>query len=101
MCLYKVSSDDGSYTVGDFVMETLMLQGSATVENITIGCGHNNEGLFVGAAGLIRLGRGRISFQSQINATSYIYCLVVDRDSNEGDEGVTGGNRCGVVLDLL
>ncbi|MFS8004679.1 putative nepenthesin [Helianthus anomalus] len=78
-----------------------MLQGSATVENITIGCGHNNEGLFIGAVGLIRLGSERISFSSQINATSYSYCLVVDHDSNEGDEGVTSGNLCGVVLDLL
>ncbi|MFS8000056.1 putative nepenthesin [Helianthus anomalus] len=78
-----------------------MLQGSTTVENITIGCRHNNEGLFVGATGLIGLGSGRVSFPSQINATSYSYCLVVDRDSNEGDEGVIDDNRCGVVLYLL
>ncbi|KAJ0439996.1 putative nepenthesin [Helianthus annuus] len=80
-CLYEVSYGDGSYTVGDFVTETLTLQGSTTVENIAIGCGHNNEGLFVGAAGLIGLGGGRLSFPSQINATSYSYCLV-DRDSD-------------------
>ncbi|KAM0031056.1 putative nepenthesin [Helianthus debilis subsp. tardiflorus] len=78
-----------------------MLQGSTTVENIAIGCGHNNEGLFVGAAVLIGLGSGRISFPSQINATSYSYYSVVDHDSNEGDEGVADGNRCGVVLYLL
>ncbi|KVH97577.1 protein ASPARTIC PROTEASE IN GUARD CELL 1 [Cynara cardunculus var. scolymus] len=80
-CLYEVSYGDGSYTVGDFATETVTLEGSTAVKDIAIGCGHNNEGLFVGAAGLIGLGGGRLSFPSQINATSYSYCLV-DRDSD-------------------
>ncbi|KAF2321460.1 hypothetical protein GH714_041055 [Hevea brasiliensis] len=79
-CLYEVSYGDGSYTVGDFVTETITL-GSASVENVAIGCGHNNEGLFVGAAGLLGLGGGSLSFPSQINATSFSYCLT-DRDSD-------------------
>ncbi|KAJ6982225.1 protein ASPARTIC PROTEASE IN GUARD CELL 1-like [Populus alba x Populus x berolinensis] len=78
-CLYEVSYGDGSYTVGDFVTETITL-GSAPVDNVAIGCGHNNEGLFVGAAGLLGLGGGSLSFPSQIKATSFSYCLV-DRDS--------------------
>jgi hypothetical protein len=45
-----------------------------------IGCGHNNEGLFIGAAGLLGLGGGSLSFPSQIITTSFSYCLV-DRDS--------------------
>lgn len=80
-CLYEVSYGDGSYTVGDFATETVTLEGSTAVKDIAIGCGHNNEGLFVGAAGLIGLGGGPLSFPSQINATSYSYCLV-DRDSD-------------------
>ncbi|KAM7468381.1 hypothetical protein LguiB_015943 [Lonicera macranthoides] len=80
-CLYEVSYGDGSYTVGDFVTETISFGDSAVVNDIAIGCGHNNEGLFVGAAGLIGLGGGSLSFPSQINATSYSYCLV-DRDSD-------------------
>ncbi|XP_059655539.1 protein ASPARTIC PROTEASE IN GUARD CELL 1 [Cornus florida] len=80
-CLYEVSYGDGSYTVGDFVTETITFGGSASVNNIAIGCGHNNEGLFVGAAGLIGLGGGSLSFPSQINASSFSYCLV-DRDSD-------------------
>ncbi|THG07467.1 hypothetical protein TEA_010253 [Camellia sinensis var. sinensis] len=80
-CLYEVSYGDGSYTVGDFVTETITFGGSASVNNIAIGCGHNNEGLFVGAAGLIGLGGGPLSFPSQINASSFSYCLV-DRDSD-------------------
>ncbi|KAG8382928.1 hypothetical protein BUALT_Bualt05G0130800 [Buddleja alternifolia] len=80
-CLYEVSYGDGSYTVGDFVTETITFGGSAAVNNVAIGCGHNNEGLFVGAAGLIGLGGGALSFPSQINASSFSYCLV-DRDSD-------------------
>lgn len=79
-CLYEVSYGDGSYTFGDFVTETVSL-GSTTVENVAIGCGHNNEGLFVGAAGLLGLGGGALSFPSQVKSTSFSYCLV-DRDSD-------------------
>ncbi|KAK9091188.1 hypothetical protein Sjap_024365 [Stephania japonica] len=79
-CLYQVSYGDGSYTVGDYVSETLTL-GNAAVDNIAIGCGHDNEGLFVAAAGLLGLGAGSFSFPSQIKTPSFSYCLV-DRDSN-------------------
>ncbi|KAK9105638.1 hypothetical protein Scep_022482 [Stephania cephalantha] len=79
-CLYQVSYGDGSYTVGDYVSETLTL-GTTPVENIAIGCGHDNEGLFVGAAGLLGLGGGALSFPSQTKSPSFSYCLV-DRDSN-------------------
>ncbi|KAB2053308.1 hypothetical protein ERO13_A12G169400v2 [Gossypium hirsutum] len=79
-CVYEVSYGDGSYTVGDFVTETITL-GSDSVNNVAIGCGHNNEGLFVGAGGLLGLGGGPLSFTSQLNASSFSYCLV-DRDSD-------------------
>lgn len=79
-CLYEVSYGDGSYTVGDFATETLTI-GSASVENVAVGCGHSNEGLFVGAAGLLGLGGGLLALPSQLNTTSFSYCLV-DRDSD-------------------
>ncbi|XP_028768686.1 protein ASPARTIC PROTEASE IN GUARD CELL 1 [Neltuma alba] len=79
-CLYEVSYGDGSYTVGDFATETITI-GSSSVRDIAIGCGHNNEGLFVGAAGLLGLGGGSLSFPSQLNTTFFSYCLV-DRDSD-------------------
>ncbi|RAL41536.1 hypothetical protein DM860_010330 [Cuscuta australis] len=79
-CLYQVSYGDGSFTVGDLATETVTFGKSSTVPNVAIGCGHDNEGLFVGAAGLIALGGGSVSLPSQIKASSFSYCLV-DRDS--------------------
>ncbi|GLT44162.1 hypothetical protein SLA2020_180760 [Shorea laevis] len=80
-CLYQVSYGDGSYTVGDFVTETVSFGNSGDIKGIALGCGHDNEGLFVGAAGLLGLGGGRLSLTKQIKATSFSYCLV-DRDSS-------------------
>lgn len=80
VCLYQVSYGDGSFTVGDFVTETVSFGRSGSVPKVAIGCGHDNEGLFVGAGGLLALGGGPLSLPSQIKATSFSYCLV-DRDS--------------------
>ncbi|KAK7839893.1 protein aspartic protease in guard cell 1 [Quercus suber] len=79
-CLYQVSYGDGSFTVGDFVTETLSFGNSGSINTIALGCGHDNEGLFVGAAGLLGLGGGPLSLTSQTKASSFSYCLV-DRDS--------------------
>lgn len=80
VCLYQVSYGDGSFTVGDFVTETVSFGKSGSVPKVAMGCGHDNEGLFVGAGGLLALGGGPLSLPSQIKATSFSYCLV-DRDS--------------------
>lgn len=79
-CLYQVSYGDGSYTVGSFATETVSFGSSGSVPHVAIGCGHDNEGLFVGAAGLLGLGAGQLSLPSQVKATSFSYCLP-DRDS--------------------
>lgn len=81
-CLYQVSYGDGSYTVGNLVTETVSFGTSGSVPKVAIGCGHDNEGLFVGSAGLLGLGGGPLSMPSQIKATSFSYCLV-DRDSRK------------------
>ncbi|ESQ34233.1 hypothetical protein EUTSA_v10009899mg [Eutrema salsugineum] len=100
-CLYEVSYGDGSYTVGDFATETLTI-GSASVENVAVGCGHSNEGLFVGAAGLLGLGGGLLALPSQLNTTSFSYCLV-DRDSDSAStvEFGSGLSRDAVMAPLL
>ncbi|PSR89216.1 Protein ASPARTIC PROTEASE IN GUARD CELL 1 like [Actinidia chinensis var. chinensis] len=79
-CVYQVSYGDGSFTVGDFATETLSFGSSGSVNNVAIGCGRDNEGLFAAAAGLLGLGGGVLSLPSQFKATSFSYCLV-DRDS--------------------
>ena len=80
--MYQVSYGDGSFTVGDFSTETLTFRGSI-LRQVALGCGHDNEGLFVGAAGLLGLGRGPLAFPSQTGAQfskRFSYCLV-DRDA--------------------
>ncbi|KAK2647827.1 hypothetical protein Ddye_015316 [Dipteronia dyeriana] len=79
-CLYQVSYGDGSYTVGSFATETVSFGNSGSVNSVALGCGHDNEGLFVGSAGLLGLGGGALSLTNQIKASSFSYCLV-NRDS--------------------
>ncbi|KAG2315863.1 hypothetical protein Bca52824_018985 [Brassica carinata] len=79
-CLYQVSYGDGSFTERDYATETVTFGNSGKVNDVALGCGHDNEGLFTGAAGLLGLGGGPLSMTNQINATSFSYCLV-DRDS--------------------
>ncbi|CAN0916052.1 Protein ASPARTIC PROTEASE IN GUARD CELL 1 [Linum grandiflorum] len=80
-CLYEVNYGDDSNSTGDFVTETLSF-GSPyrSFPKIALGCGHDNQGYFVGAAGLLGLGGGALSLTSQLKATSFSYCLV-NRDS--------------------
>ncbi|KAL3512277.1 hypothetical protein ACH5RR_024994 [Cinchona calisaya] len=80
-CLYQVSYGDGSYTVGDLATETVSFGNSGSVTSVPLGCGHDNEGLFQGAAGLIGLARTRLSLPGRIKATSFSYCMV-NRDSS-------------------
>ncbi|KAJ6835756.1 putative protein ASPARTIC PROTEASE IN GUARD CELL 2 isoform X1 [Iris pallida] len=85
-CQYQVSYGDGSMTTGDLSLETLTFRGGARVRNVALGCGHDNEGLFVAAAGLLGLGRGPLSFPTQASRGSrfgngFSYCLV-DRTSS-------------------
>ncbi|XP_058090254.1 protein ASPARTIC PROTEASE IN GUARD CELL 2-like [Magnolia sinica] len=77
-CRYEVSYGDGSYTKGTLAFETLTFD-RTTVRNVAIGCGHKNRGLFVGAAGLLGLGGGSMSFVGQLGGQTggtFGYCLV-------------------------
>lgn len=91
-CPYYYWYGDSSNTTGDFALETFTVNltspsGKAEfkrVENVMFGCGHWNRGLFHGAAGLLGLGRGPLSFASQLQSLyghSFSYCLV-DRNSD-------------------
>ncbi|PQQ02877.1 protein ASPARTIC PROTEASE IN GUARD CELL 1 [Prunus yedoensis var. nudiflora] len=91
-CPYFYWYGDSSNTTGEFSLETFTVNltshtGKADfkrVENVMFGCGHWNRGLFHGAAGLLGLGRGPLSFASQLQSLyghSFSYCLV-DRNSD-------------------
>ncbi|PON36480.1 Aspartic peptidase [Parasponia andersonii] len=92
-CLYQVSYGDGSFTTGEFSTETLTFR-RTRVARVALGCGHDNEGLFVGAAGLLGLGRGRLSFPSQTGYRfnrKFSYCLV-DRSATSKPSSVVFGD---------
>ncbi|KAI3457698.1 hypothetical protein Pfo_014361 [Paulownia fortunei] len=91
-CPYYYWYGDSSNTTGDFSLESFTVNLTTPsgksefrkVENVMFGCGHWNRGLFHGAAGLLGLGRGPLSFSSQLQSLyghSFSYCLV-DRNSN-------------------
>uniref|UniRef100_A0A2N9EY76 Peptidase A1 domain-containing protein n=1 Tax=Fagus sylvatica TaxID=28930 RepID=A0A2N9EY76_FAGSY len=82
----------GDLGIRDFALETFTVNLTTAsgksefrrVENVMFGCGHWNRGLFHGAAGLLGLGRGSLSFSSQLQSLyghSFSYCLV-DRNSD-------------------
>ncbi|KAF6153367.1 hypothetical protein GIB67_003557 [Kingdonia uniflora] len=77
-CRYQVSYGDGSYTKGTLALETITF-GPTMVRNVAIGCGHKNRGMFIGAAGLLGLGGGSLSFVGQLGGQAggaFGYCLV-------------------------
>ncbi|KAJ1413766.1 Xylanase inhibitor, C-terminal [Sesbania bispinosa] len=93
VCQYQVSYGDGSFTFGDFSTETLTFR-RTRVARVALGCGHDNEGLFVGAAGLLGLGRGRLSFPVQTGRRfnqKFSYCLV-DRSASSKPSSVVFGD---------
>ncbi|KAK9691337.1 hypothetical protein RND81_09G190700 [Saponaria officinalis] len=91
-CPYFYWYGDSSNTTGDFALETFTVNLTSSdgkseftsLDNVMFGCGHWNRGLFHGAAGLLGLGRGPLSFSSQLKSAygrSFSYCLV-DRNSD-------------------
>ncbi|MED6109658.1 Protein ASPARTIC PROTEASE IN GUARD CELL 2 [Stylosanthes scabra] len=91
-CRYEVSYGDGSYTKGTLALETLTI-GKTLVRNTAIGCGHLNQGMFVGAAGLLGLGGGPMSFIGQLGGQTggaFGYCLV-----SRGSSGSSGSLEFG------
>jgi hypothetical protein len=82
-CVYWYAYGDGSLTTGDFVYDTITLDitngQQQQVPDFAFGCGHDNEGSFAGAAGILGLGQGSLSFPSQLTSIfqgKFSYCLV-------------------------
>ncbi|KAL2333113.1 hypothetical protein Fmac_014326 [Flemingia macrophylla] len=86
-CPYFYGYADGSNTTGDFALETFTVNltwphnGKGKfkhVVDVMFGCGHWNKGFFHGANGMLGLGRGPLSFSSQMQSIyghSFSYCL--------------------------
>ncbi|CAH8328915.1 unnamed protein product [Eruca vesicaria subsp. sativa] len=77
-CRYEVMYGDGSYTKGSLALETLTF-GRTVIRNVAMGCGHRNRGMFIGAAGLLGIGGGSMSFVGQLTGQTggaFGYCLV-------------------------
>ncbi|KAL3679088.1 hypothetical protein R1sor_022044 [Riccia sorocarpa] len=87
-CQYDISYGDGSFTKGDLARETLTMNNTKEkpfeINDFYFGCGHDNEGLFIASSGILGLGRGDLSFPSQLSkilAPKFSYCLT-DRFSD-------------------
>ncbi|CAJ1933026.1 unnamed protein product [Sphenostylis stenocarpa] len=85
-CRYEVAYGDGSYTRGTLALETITL-GRTLIRNTAIGCGTWNQGMFVGAAGLLGLGAGPMSFVGQLGGQTggaFAYCLLSRGTASSG-----------------
>ncbi|XVF89443.1 hypothetical protein PTKIN_Ptkin19aG0130700 [Pterospermum kingtungense] len=77
-CVYAIQYGDSSFSAGFFAKETLTLTSRDVFPNFFFGCGQNNQGLFRGVAGLIGLGRDKLSLPSQTASrykNFFYYCL--------------------------
>ncbi|CAK9278804.1 unnamed protein product [Sphagnum jensenii] len=96
VCVYTVGYGDGSVSQGNLAEDTLVLKSASTgkpyyITGFAFGCSHINKGLFAGSAGILGLGRGKLSLPSQllmiqgasaaIATNRFSYCLT-DRFRN-------------------
>jgi hypothetical protein len=71
VCVYTVGYGGGSVSQGNLSEDTLVLTSASTrkpyyITGFAFGCGHINKGLFAGSAGILGLGRGKLSVPSQL-----------------------------------
>ncbi|GAB2228733.1 hypothetical protein Drorol1_Dr00022857 [Drosera rotundifolia] len=87
-CIYSYGYGDQSTTQGNLSTETLTfmktLGNSASLVDMVIGCGTNNQGTFSGTDGLIGLGQGPLSLVSQLQQGNkkMAYCIVTFSSSD-------------------
>jgi hypothetical protein len=99
-CPYYYWYGDQSNTTGDLALESFIVNftapgASRRVDGVVFGCSHRNRGLFHGAARLLGLGRGPLSFASQLRAVyghTFSYCLV-DHGSDVTSKVVFGDDE--------
>jgi len=77
-CVYGIQYGDKSFSVGYFAKERISLSSTEYIDEYLFGCGENNQGLFKGAAGLLGLGKNKLSLVSQAAdkyGKYFSYCL--------------------------
>ncbi|GJR85743.1 aspartyl protease family protein-like protein [Tanacetum coccineum] len=97
-CVYAIQYGDRSFSVGFYATDKLTLTSKDVIGNFYFGCGQDNEGLFRGAAGLMGLGRDKLSLVSQAAkkyGKVFSYCLPSTASSTGyltfGSSGVANG----------
>ncbi|KAJ4850842.1 hypothetical protein Tsubulata_023925 [Turnera subulata] len=75
--IYDMGYADGSTTQGTIGLETFAFENNKVL-GIAFGCGHKNQGSYLGLAGVLGLGRGNLSIIGQLGekAGLFRYCLV-------------------------
>ncbi|KAB2598933.1 protein ASPARTIC PROTEASE IN GUARD CELL 1-like [Pyrus ussuriensis x Pyrus communis] len=106
-CLYFVGYGDKSKSAGYYGTERLTLTATSTdvFDGFLFGCGQDNRGHFLGIAGLLGLGRNKISLIEQTAAKYgryFSYCLPVDQSSKGFLRlGNDGGNTAAIKFTPL
>ncbi|XP_059640008.1 aspartyl protease family protein At5g10770-like [Cornus florida] len=103
-CVYGIQYGDQSFSVGFFGKEKLTLTPTDVFDGFLFGCGQNNQGLFGGTAGLLGLGRDKLSVVSQ-TAQKYgkyfSYCLPSSSSSTGHLTFGKGGNPSALKFTTL
>ncbi|XP_075649995.1 aspartic proteinase nepenthesin-1-like [Castanea sativa] len=75
-CEYLNVYGDGSSSQGFLSRETLTFEEQVSVPRIGFGCGVNNQVIGMNnVAGIVGLGRGTLSFVSQLGSRKFSYCF--------------------------
>ncbi|KAL6845641.1 hypothetical protein ACP4OV_025136 [Aristida adscensionis] len=93
-CRYMIAYGDGSTSTGEIATDSLVFSGDTHVYNVTLGCGHDNAGLFNSAAGLLGVARGKLSFSTQLAAVYgrvFAYCLGARASNSTGSSYLVFG----------
>lgn len=103
VCLYNIKYEDGSNTIGQMAKETMTLattSGSVvTLKDIVFGCSHmSNAGTFTeNIMGIIGVGRGPLSFVSQIapyvGGNKFSHCLLPPQTDPKIESKIYFGNH--------
>ncbi|CAI8589541.1 unnamed protein product [Vicia faba] len=116
-CRYNVKygTNHQSHSFGLMVTDTLILERSNTeVKNFIIGCGDSYEGPFMTQfTGVLGLGRGPLSVQSQLKAKAFSFCPVsqgsdepsslefYDTPPEINQHGVVVGDNSSIMVALM